>query len=96
MRDLITDLQKSGTWKFQLTIAVNFLLSIDVDEERVMHLKRNNIDVLTYDNVNDIVDELFESLLSRYHICLETSMREGDFIFDLVQLLYYKSHKNKF
>ena len=96
LRDLIIDLQKSGTWKFQLTIAVNFLLSKDVDEERVMHLKRNNIDVWTYDNVNDVVDELFESLLSRYHIGLETSMRESDFIFDLVQLLYYKCHKNKF
>ena len=56
LRDLIIDLQKYGIWKFQLTIAVNFLLSKDVDEERVMHLKRNNIDFLTYDNVNDVMN----------------------------------------
>ena len=38
---------------------------------------------MAYDDVND-VDELFESLLSRY---------QTDFIFDFVQLLYYKCHK---
>ena len=37
-----------------------------------------------------------ESLLSRYQIGLETSMRESDFIFDSVQLLYYKFHKINF
>ena len=39
---------------------------------------------MAYDDVNDVVDELLESLLSRY---------QTDFIFDFVQLLYYKCHK---
>ena len=43
-----------------------------------------------------LVDELFESLCSRYQDNLETSMRESDFIFDLVQLMYYKCHKVNF
>ena len=51
---------------------------------------------MSYDNANEIVNELFESLLSRYQICLETSMRGCDFIFDSVQLLYYKCHKISF
>ena len=49
-----------------------------------------------YDNANEVVNELFESLLSRYQIGLETSERRSDFIFDLVQLLYYKCHKINF
>ena len=35
LRDIIINLQKSGTWKVQLTIAINFISSKDVDEERV-------------------------------------------------------------
>ena len=62
MRDIIINLQKSGTWKVQLTIANNFISSKDADEEQVMHLESNNIEFMTYGNANNIVDELFESL----------------------------------
>ena len=96
MRDIIIDLQKPGPWKFQLKIAINFISFKDVDEDRAMHLKSGNTKFMTYDNVNFFVDELFESLLSRYQSGLETSMRESDFIFDSVQLLYCKCHKINF
>ena len=62
MRDIIINLQKSGTWKVQLTIAINFISSKDADEEQVMHLESNNIEFMTYGNANNIVDEHFESL----------------------------------
>ena len=61
-----------------------------------MFLKSNNIEFMPYDNANEVVNELFESLLSRYQIGLQTSMRGRDFIFDSVQLLYYKFHKINF
>ena len=48
---------------------------------------------MPYENANEIVDELFKSLLSRYQVGLEASMRGSDFIFDSVQLLYYKRHQ---
>ena len=82
MRDIITDLQTFGTRKFQLTIAINFISAKDVDEERVMHPKSNNTEIMTYHNANDVVDELFESLLSRYQIVLQISMKGSDFTFD--------------
>ena len=65
MKDIIIDLQKSDTWKIQLTIAINFISSKDVDEDRVMLSKRDNIEFVSFDNANEIVNELFESLLSR-------------------------------
>ena len=40
--------------------------------------------------------ENFLSLLSKYQISLETTMRSGDFIFDCVNLMYYKCHKINF
>ena len=96
MRDIIIDFQKFSPWKVQLTIAVNFISPKDVDEERVMHSTSNNTKSMTYENSNDVVDELFESLLSKYQIGLETSIRESDFIFDSVQILHYKCHKINF
>ena len=55
-------------------------------------------------NANEVVNEVLESLLSRYQICLEATMkererereRERDFVFDSVQLLYCKCHKISF
>ena len=61
-----------------------------------MHSKSDNIEFMPYDNSNEVVNELFETLLSRYQIGLETLMRGSDFIFDSVQLLHYKCHKKNF
>ena len=55
--------------------------SKDVDAECIMHSKSDNIEFISYDNTNEVVNERFESLLSRYQIGLETSMRGNDFIF---------------
>ena len=40
-----------------------------------MHSKIGNIEVVIYDNVNEIIKEIYESLLSRYQIGLEKLMR---------------------
>ena len=64
MRDTIINLQKSNTWKIQLTIAINFISSKGVDEEHAIHSKSNNIEFMSCYNANGVVDEIFESLLS--------------------------------
>ena len=43
VRNIITDLQNSDTWKIQLKIAVNFISSKDSEEERIMHSRSDNI-----------------------------------------------------
>ena len=94
MGNIIINLQNSDAWKIQLTIAINFISSKDVEEERVMHSRRSdNIKFTSYNDANEVVDELFESLRTRYQGNLETSIRGSDFIFESVQLLYYKCHK---
>ena len=75
---------------------MTFICSKYVDEEHVMHSKSGSIDFMLYDNANEVVIKHFESLLSRNEIGLQTSMRGSDFIFDSVQLLYYKCHKINF
>ena len=61
-----------------------------------MHSKSDKIEIKINDKVDEITEEFFQSVLSRYLIELETSMRGSDFIFDCVPLLYYKCHKINF
>ena len=96
MKDIIIDLQKSGTWKIQLSIPIKFISSEGTNDVRIMHSKSDNIEIITYDNANEVIEELFESPLFRYQIGLKTSMRGSDFIFDCVNLLYYKCRKINF
>ena len=46
MDNIIIDLQKSGTWKIQLTIAITFIYYKDTDEEQTMHTKSDTIEVM--------------------------------------------------
>ena len=39
LKDIINNLEKSDTWKIQLTIAITFISSKDNDEQRVIHSK---------------------------------------------------------
>ena len=77
-------------------MAINFIFSKGTEEERVMHPKSENIKFTSYNDANEIVDELFESLHSSYQSNLETSVRGSDFIFQSAQLMYYQYHKVNF
>ena len=58
-----------------------------------MYSMSNNTKFTSYNDVNEVVNELFESLLSKYQDNLETSMRGNEFIFHSIHLLYWKCHK---
>ena len=58
-----------------------------------MHSKSDNKEFTIYDKVDELTKELFESLLYRYQIGSETSVKSSDFVFDCVHLLYYICHK---
>ena len=55
-------------------MAINFISSKDSEEERVMQSSSGNIKSIPYNDANDIIQKLFESLRSRYQENLEASM----------------------
>ena len=57
-----------------------------------MHSKSDNIEIMINDKADEVIKELFDSLKNRYQNNLE-SMKESEFVFAYVQLLYYKFHK---
>ena len=61
-----------------------------------MYSKGKNIKFKSYNDANEVVDELFESLRSRYQGNLETSTRGSHFRFDSAQLMYCKCHNLNF
>ena len=77
----------------QLTIEVNFIsLNPGSDETRIMYT-RSDIKILFGDNNNDIIEQLFESLLQKYEENLQNKMRGSEFEFDGVNFLYYDFNK---
>ena len=57
-------------------MAINFVSSKeDSDEARTMHRKSDNIEIMMGSETDEIIEELFESLLKRYQEGLEESMR---------------------
>ena len=54
-----------------------------------MHSRSDNMEIMMNDKTDEIIKELFDSLKNRYHNSLEP-MKGSDFVFDYVQLLYYK------
>ena len=58
-----------------------------------MHSQSGNIKLTSHNDINKVVDKLFDSLRLRCQGNLETSMRGSDFIFHSVQLIYNKWHR---
>ena len=54
----------------------------------------DNVKFTPYNDANEVGNEIFESLRSKYQDNLEKSVKGNDFIFDSVQLMlmYYKYH----
>ena len=94
LRDLINDHKSKGELKIQLTAQINFISSRPgFDETRVMHTRSVNEEFTNGSDTDEIIKELFKSLLQRYQENLQEKMRVSDFVFDGVNFLYYDFNK---
>ena len=89
LRELLEEYKQKGEWKVQLTIEANFIsLKPGSDETRMMYTRSDNIEMFGDDN-DDIIEQLFESLLKKYEENLQNKIRGSEFEFDGVNFLYY-------
>ena len=78
----------------QLTIEVNFIsLKPGSDETRITCTRSDNIEIMFGDDNDDIIEQLFESLLQKYEENLQNKMRGSEFEFDGVNFLYCDFNK---
>ena len=55
LKHIINNLKKSDMWKIQLTIANNIVSSTNNDEERVIHSKKDNIEIINSDEADEVI-----------------------------------------
>ena len=65
---MIDELKKSGEWKIHLTMKVNFTPSKDNDDKQLAHSKSNSITIMSGNKTDEIINVLFEFLLTRYEL----------------------------
>ena len=94
LKELIEEYKLKGEWKVQLTIEVNFIsLKPGSDETRIMYTRSDNVEIMFGDDNDDIIEQLFESLLQKYEENLQNKMRRSEFEFDGANFLYYDFNK---
>ena len=74
-------------------MSINFISSKDFDQTRNMYTKSNNIEIMVGSETDEIIQELFKSLLRRYQEGLKELMKGSEIIFDSVNLLHYHLQK---
>ena len=77
LSDVMNNHKTQGEQKIHVIIAINFVSSKDSDETKTMHSKCDNIEIMIGSETDEIIEELFKSLLHRYQEGLEESMKEG-------------------
>ena len=90
---MINNKKKSGEWKIQLVLKINFISSKNFNETRDMYSKFDNFEIMMGVDTNEIIKNLFSSILQRHQKGLQESMRRSDFVFDYVESLNYIFHK---
>ena len=94
LRELINYYKNKGEWKIQLTAQINFIsLKPGSDETRAMHTRSDNEKFMNGSDTDEIIKELFKSLLQRYQENIQEKMRGSDFAFDGINFLYYDFNK---
>ena len=81
---MINDHKSQSEWKIQLTLEINLVSSKpDSDETCIMYTKSNNIEIMIGSDTNDVINDLFKSILQRYQENLEEKMK-GSSLFLMV------------
>ena len=58
-----------------------------------MYTRSDNIEIMFGDDNDDIIEQVFESLLQKYEENLQNKMRGSEFTFDSVNFIYYDFNK---
>ena len=63
----IIEHKTQSEWKIQLTMKINFISSLpDSAETRIMHARSDNIEIMMSSETEEVIKDLFESLLKRF------------------------------
>ena len=91
---MINDHKTQSECKIQFIMEINFIsFKPDSDEIHIMRAKSDRMKIMIGSETDEVMEELFESLLKRYQNGLDESMKGSHFTFDAVNALYYDLNK---
>ena len=82
--DLINK-HKNDSWKIQLTMKIIFTPIEDFNDKRALHVKTKNVEIMMGSDTNDIVKELFESIIQKHQELIEYSTKDSGLILEGVE-----------
>ena len=59
--------------------------SKDINDEHIMHSKSDSIEIMVNDTADEVIEELFQSIISMHQIKLKTLIKSSGFIFDCIK-----------
>ena len=68
---MINNHKVHGDLRIQLSMQIKLISSLDTNEFGIMHAISDNIEILTRIKTDDIINELFKSILKKYQEGLE-------------------------
>ena len=74
-------------------MAINFISSKDSEETCDAHTKGDILKIMISNKTDEFIGGLFNLRLKRYQKGLEENVSGSDFVYDSVDLLYYKFHR---
>ena len=93
VKSMIDNHKAHGEWKTQLAMQIKFVSSLATDKFRIIYTQSDNVETLIGTETDDVINELFKSFFQKYQEGLQKKMKESEFVFDSVDLLYYRLHK---
>ena len=87
LSDIINNHKTQGEWRIH---SGNTIIKSKTQSEWKIQF---NIEIMMGSETDEIIEDLFKSLLQKYKKGLEESMKGREFIFDIVDALYYNLNK---
>ena len=86
--DMINDYKNIGEWIIQLTAEINFTsFKRNSNETRIMHTKSDNAEIMIGSDTNEVIEDLFKSLLQRYQENIEEKKVQSSFLMVLIRYI---------
>ena len=86
----INNINNRTEWKIQLIIKNNFISVKDIEDTCTIYSASKPVEIVMGSDTGNIIDTLFNTILNKIHLAMETSNERGSrFTHDSVRLLYY-------
>ena len=90
---MINKHKNDDSWKIQLTIKINFTSVQDFNDKRSLYVKTKNAVIMEASDINEIINEIFDSLIKKYQELLEYSTKSSGLISEGVESMTYDINK---